>query len=77
MKNIAINLNYRGIDYISDYHDYTMIEEKTLENMCERISKGECDNISFKGCNKKYYFPKAVLDKAIITLVYKYTDDNE
>ena len=74
MRNIALNLHYNGVDYTSNYEKCDPVRENELAKMCKKVSNGEMSNLHFSGNNQYFFFPKDILSKSIISLVYEETD---
>ena len=71
MKTLAFNLNYKGVDYTSNYNEYDEEKLSKAENLIEKIVGGDCDYFTFRGGNKQFYFPKKIISESIISIVYK------
>ena len=66
---LAICVNFKGVDFISDYDFLSTDEEKALINLCQKASKGELSNLTFTSKNKQYFFPKEIIVNSIISIV--------
>ena len=66
---LAICVNFKGVDFISDYDFLSTDEEKVLINLCQKASNGELSNLTFTSKNKRYFFPKEIIVNSIISIV--------
>ena len=66
---LAICINFKGVDFISDYDFLSSDEEKSLINLCEKAANGEMSNLNYVSGNKRYFIPKEILVNSIISIV--------
>ena len=66
---LAICINFKGVDFISDYTLTSTDEEEALKNLCAKAANGEMSNLNYASGNKRYFFPKEILVNSIISIV--------
>ena len=71
MKNVAINLNHKGVDYTSEYTEMDDDEYLKLSGLIKQAAGGELTYLTFKSVNKNLFFSKKILRNSIISLVHK------
>lgn len=70
MKKVAINISYDDRSYTSDYKQLTDNELSELHNLCEKAIEGKLTYMQIYSENKEYFFPKNILERSVISLVY-------
>lgn len=70
-NKIAININYKGTCYTSNYHECTKENEEKFLQICNNAASGKSECIYISSDNKVFYFPRKILDKSIICVIYK------
>ena len=68
---VAINIEYKGKDYTSDYSEMNKSDFEKLEEIAKKAASGSLDFISFNQENKKIVVAKKILLKSVISLVTK------
>lgn len=71
MKKIAININFKGTDYLSDYDEFNKEQEEELEKLLKTAAQGKLTYIQFNSANKLMFFPADIIKQSILSLVYR------
>ena len=70
MKKIAININFKGTDYLSDYTDFNKEQQEQLEKLLKTAAEGKLTYMQFESANKLLFFPADIIKQSILSLVY-------
>ena len=70
MKKIAVNVEFKNKNYISDYTEYNEKDEESVKDLIKSGVQGNLKHLAFRFQNKEYYFPKEIITQSIISLVY-------
>lgn len=70
MKRVAINIFVNGINYTSNYSEFDDTSIKALENLLKKAASEELTSLRFKSGSNSMYFPKYILKRSVISLIY-------
>ena len=68
MKNVVIEVSYRGEIYNSEVKQVTDVELVKLRNTAAYAVSGDIDHLEITNGHKKYFFGKKILQESIITI---------
>lgn len=70
MKRVAINIFVNGINYTSNYDEISDELLKELEDIIKEAVSNELKYLRFKSGSNSMYFPKYILKRSVISLIY-------
>lgn len=70
MKKIAININFKGTDYLSNYVECNEKQKEQFEELLKEAAKGKLSYLQFESVNKLLFFPADIIKQSILSIVY-------